>query len=394
MSKTLIRGGRLLDAPQGYHSTPGDILIEGGLIQQIGENLPIPQDCQLVDAAGLLVSPGMIDLHMHTRGANRKVADGSPDADILGSRRGATTVVEAGSVAPLDMEEFVREAAQETTKHLVLLGCHTDEGFAPHNRPLDFDRINLPYFRAAAQEYPHLVKGLKCMCSASRAGDQGPQLVAKAVEMGDALNLPVVVHIGRFPPDPSQIVDLLRPGDMVTHSYHDKEISPYHPDGTPKDAFLRARERGVLIDLGHGKESFSWDVYQRALRQGFAPDTLGTDIYVANMDGPVYSQAVVMSKMMSLGMTLEDAVEKVTAKAAAWLRLPLSGALRPGFLADLTLFTLEEGYWELADSYGRLRPLHQMIRPAKTVLSRVGATTVVDCDLGHPAQADPRSPQV
>lgn len=314
------------------------------------------------------------------------MADGSPDADDLGCRRGVTTVIEAGSTAPLDIEEFAAEAARERTRHFTLLGCHCDKGFAPHHRPLDFGHITPDYFRAAKESHPELVKGLKCLCSGSLAGAQSADLVKRAVEMGEELDLPVMVHIGRFPPDPNEIVELLRKGDLITHSYHGKEISPYHPDGAPKPAFARARERGVLIDVGHGKESFSWTVCQRAFAAGFIPDSISTDIYAANMNGPVYSLAVVMSKLMALGMSLEDAVARVTALPAAAFRLSQLGSLRPGYLGDLTLFTLEDGQWNLADSYGELQPVNRLIRPWKTVLSRVGSTQVVDCDLGHPAQ--------
>ena len=150
-----------------------------------------------------------------------------------------------------------------------------------------------------------------------------------------------------------------------------------------------ARARGVYIDVGHGKESFSWPVYQRAVAKGFVPDSISTDIYNANMNGPVYSLAVVMSKLMALGMSLEDAVTKVTTVPAAIYRLPLLGALTPGYFGDLTIFTLEDGDWQLPDSYGELQPVGQLIRPVKTVLGRPGSIQVVDCDAGMPPQARP-----
>jgi len=355
-----------------------DILIEDGLIREIAPEMAA-EGCAVLDAAGLLVAPGFIDLHMHTRGETRKVEEGSPDADELGCRRGVTTVVEAGSVAPLDIEALAEQAAGEMTRHLALLGCHTVRGFAPHRRTLDLDSIRTEYFRAAKESHPELVKGLKCLCSGSLAGAQSYDLVKRAVEMGSELDLPVMVHIGRFPPDPGEIVELLRPGDIVTHSYHGKEVSPYQADGTPKEAFRRARERGVLIDVGHGKESFSWPVYQRAAGKGFLPDTISTDLYNANMNGPVWSLPVVMSKLMALGMPLEDAVEKVTAAPAAALRLPLLGRLEPGCFGDLTLFRVEDGSWDLPDSYGEKQRLGQMIRTQKVVLCRPGQVRVVDC---------------
>ena len=378
MERLLVKGGTLIDPGRGYRREKADIFIEDGLIKEIAPEIAA-EGCDVLDAAGLFVAPGLIDIHIHTRGETRKVEEGSPDADELGCRRGVTTVVEAGSVAPLDIEELAEQAAKEQTRHLALLGCHTIRGFAPHHRELDLDSIRVEYFRAAKESHPELVKGLKCLCSGSLAGAQSAALVRRAVEIGNELDLPVMVHIGRFPPDPNEIVELLRPGDIVTHSYHGKEVSPYLPDGTPKEAFQRARERGVLIDVGHGKESFSWPVYQRAAAKGFVPDTISTDLYNANMNGPVWSLPVVMSKLMALGMTLEDAVEKSTSAPAAALRLPLLGRLEPGCLGDLTVFRLEEGSWELPDSYGEMQRLTRLICPRQVVLSRPGGSRVAAC---------------
>ncbi len=382
MKKLLIKGGLLIDPAEGYLRDKKDILLVNGLIEEINTHIEA-EDCPVVDASGMFVSPGMIDIHIHTRGETRKIEEGCPDADDLGCRRGVTTVIEAGSVAPLDIETFAAQAAKEQTRHFCLLGCHCDKGFAPHNKPLDFSHINLKYFRAAKEAHPELVKGLKCLCSGSLAGAQSYDLVKKAVEMGDTLDLPVMVHIGRYPPDPNEIVELLRKGDIVTHSYHGKEISPFESDGSLKDAFVRARQRGVLIDVGHGKESFSWTVYHRAANAGNLPDSISTDIYVANMNGPVYSLAVVMSKLMALGMSLEDAVNKVTTVPAAMYRLPLLGKLRHGCFGDLTLFTVEDGMWNLPDSYGQLQPVQQLITPQKVVLSRLDESQVLNCDLGY-----------
>ena len=383
MNKLLVKGGALIDPAQGYFRTKLDVLLDDGLIREIGPDLPA-EDAPVLDATGMYISPGMMDIHVHTRGETRRIADGAPDADDLGCRRGVTTVVEAGTTAALDIEDFAAQVTQEKTRHYTMLNCHVTRGDFPHHKILDLDSIRLEYFRAAREAHPELVKGLKCLCSGSLAGTQSYDLVKRAVEIGEALNLPLMVHIGRFPPDPNQIVSLLRKGDVVTHSYHGKDISPYEADGAPKEAFLAARTRGVYIDVGHGRESFSWPVYQRAFAQGFIPDSASTDIYNANMNGPVWSLAVVMSKLMALGMPLEDAVTKVTAVPAAIYRLPLLGAIVPGYFGDLTIFSLEDGDWRLPDSYGQLQSINQMICPWKTVLSRPGFSQVVDCDLGHP----------
>ncbi|MGX8710557.1 MAG: amidohydrolase family protein [bacterium] len=376
MRKFVLKNGSLIDKNNHFLYTQSDILIENGIIQEIGFNLDL--DCETVDAQGMLVSPGMIDIHVHTRASeeNRVVPD------TLGCRRGATSTIECGTVAADGVREFAELAEKAQTRSFALLGAHSDHGML-RKEQIDVENIHPEVFRKAVEEYPNLIVGLKCACSSSITGDKGYDVVKKAKLIARELNLPTTVHIGRFPPDPCTLAPLLESGDVITHTFHGKEISVFENGGLPKKPFAEARERGVLFDVGHGRESFSWEVCKRALDHGFSPNLIGTDIYSANMDGPVHSLAVVMSKIMSLGMSLEDAVSCVTWKAAETYRLQKLGQLRVGYLADFTLFTLEDGPFTVKDSYGNPQKLSKVIYPRKVVISKGGTSKVFECDQGH-----------
>lgn len=376
MKKFVVKGGTLLDLENNYLFQRADILVENGIIQRIGPDLQ--EDCETVDAEGLLVSPGMIDIHVHTRGAG---SDFTP-ADVLGYRRGTTAIIECGTVAASDVESFARETQFSKTKQFALLGAHSDAGMVRGDE-CGVEKTHFEIFEDAFHKYPDILVGLKCACSASITADKGYGLVKNAKEMAEKLQVPVTVHIGRFPPDPCGLVEILGRGDVMTHIYHDKEVSVFFPDGTPKSGFARARERGVLFDVGHGRESFSWRVCAKALQKGFLPDLIGTDIYAANMDGPVYSLAMVMSKVVNLGMPLEDAVYCVTGKAAKTYHLKNLGQLHSGFIADFTLFTLDECEIAVEDSYGEVQPMSKIINPRKVVISHGETSRLYECDQGH-----------
>ncbi|MGX8700833.1 amidohydrolase family protein [Caproiciproducens sp.] len=375
MKKFVLKNGSLIDKNNHFLYTKSDILVENGVIQEIGPNLN--PDCETVDAEGLLVSPGMIDVHVHTQiSEEHKV-----EPDILGCRRGATAIIECGTVPADSVAGYAGIAEKAETRCFALLGAHSDHGMVRKDQ-IDVGSIHEEVFRRAVREYPDLIVGLKCACSGSYTGEKGYDVVKKAKEMARELHLPTTVHIGRFPPDPGTLAPLLESGDVITHTFHGKEISVFE-NGSPKKPFAQARERGVLFDVGHGRESFSWEVCKRALDHGFFPDLIGTDIYYANMDGPVRSLAVVMSKLISLGMTLEDAVSCVTSKAAKTYHLKNLGQLRVGCLADFTLFTLEDGPFTINDSYGNPQKLSKVISPRKVVISKGGKSKVFECDQGH-----------
>lgn len=379
MKKYIIKNGILLDKQNHYHQEAMEIAVENGIITKIAKQID-ETGYAIVDAEGQYISAGMIDIHMHNRLRASK-EETMEDADSLGVYRGVTTMIECGSVAVNEIESFLQDVNKAKSRYYGLLSGHGEEGFGKAGSQ-DISKIHLEHYRKAIENHPGIIVGLKVACSNTITNDLGYGLVKHAKEICNELCLPLTIHVGNFPPDPNGLVEFLDAGDVVTHTYHGKEVSLFKNDGTPKDAFVRARKRGVLFDVGHGSASFSWIVYDKARRKGFYPDIISTDIRAININGPAYSLAVVMSKIMNLGMSLEDVVYANTYTAAKAYRLDGLGQLKEGCKADFTFFTVDDVELELADCYYQMQPIKKLIRPKKTIVSKGEQSELYICNEG------------
>jgi dihydroorotase len=177
-----------------------------------------------------------------------------------------------------------------------------------------------------------------------------------------------MAHIDEPPPSYEDVIERLRPGDVLTHCFRPFPNSPVSVDGNPRPAVLAARERGVLFDVGHGMGSFSFDVARKMLVAGFAPDTISSDIHDLNMDGPVFDQATTLSKFLALGLPLSQVIRATTASPASAIRRPELGTLQPGTPGDATVFTVERGAHDLTDSTGTTVTAAERIAVSAVVL--------------------------
>jgi dihydroorotase len=172
-----------------------------------------------------------------------------------------------------------------------------------------------------------------------------------ARELCDQYKLPMMAHISFAPPETDQVMELMRPGDVVTHCFNRHTLGILDPAGKIKPSVLDARARGVLFDVGHGLGSFNFEAARKALGNGFLPDTISTDIYDLNIRGPVYDMPTTMSKMMHLGMSFDDVLLRSTVNPARVVgRVPKLGTIQEGAPADIALLAIEEGSFELVDS--------------------------------------------
>lgn len=378
MKKFIIKNGLLIDKEAGYIQSRLDIACNDGLIEEIAENIQ-KEGYEVIDADGHYISAGMIDIHMHNCYMNEDLILDS--ADHLGVYRGVTTLIECGTVCLEKMDEFALKVKDTKTRYYTLLSGHGEDGWGKKGSQ-DPEKLHLEHFVEVYNKYPDLIKGMKIACSNTHTNDAGYGLVKKSKEICNVLKLPVTVHVGNFPPDPCGLVEFLDAGDVITHSYHGKEVSLFKNDGTPKASFVRARKRGVLFDVGHGSASFSWTVYDKAYRKGFAPDIISTDIRKVNIDGPVHSLAVVMSKMYNLGMSLEDCVSKVTRIPAKTYHLDGLGKLEVGAKADFTIFEVKDVNMELVDCYHQYQPIHKLIEANCTIVSKDSESILYTCHEG------------
>lgn len=331
-----------------------DILVKDGKIDAAGPELAYNQQSdKVIDLKGkTYVSAGWIDSHAHCFAESPIYFD---EPDLAGAAGGVTSLVDAGSVGADDIDKFYQLTKKSKTNVFSLLNI-SRIGIIAQNELSDMNNINEVCFQEAIERHQGFVVGMKARMSKSVVGENGIAPLVQAKEMQKKHRLPLMVHIGNNPPDIDEVADLLTRGDIITHCFNGKPNKILGDDGYLKPSIARALARGVILDVGHGGESFSFKVAEQAMRIGTYPDIISSDIYHRNrVNGPVYSLAFVMTKFLCMGFSAEQILRCVTEKAANFLSLPAKGYLRPGFDADITLFDLKEEQTELTDAEGEHR---------------------------------------
>ena len=358
----VVTGGHVIDPAQGIDRI-ADVLIENGRITRVGDG-PIPEDAEVVDAAGHHVSPGFVDIHIHAYGTL-----GFADPDSLGIWQGVTSFVEAGGPGIGTFDEFLAMLDGRTVTDLYaglwlrpmgLIGVNYIEGDAR-----SLMEISIAKWMDAVADHGDVLRYVK-IGAFGRYGT-GPIKIGKG--LAEILGIPAYYHIGEFQEMPPQITtaEAFRaagPGDMITHVYHGNPGGTLDDDGNVLDVVRDAERRGVLFDVGFGGYNFSWRVAERAYAQGLVPHIISSDLQQHNVNGPVYSLANVMSVMLHLGLTLNEAIERVTIAPARAISIDdRAGSLGPGMPADVTVFKVAEGEVELADCQLVTRTAERAIIP-------------------------------
>ncbi len=349
----VLKGGHVIDAKNGIDGVR-DVAIRQGRIAAVEANIPASQARQAIDAAGLYITPGLVDLHVHlfhTTGVKDAWAgDNSIAPDSFSFRTGVTTMVDAGSSGWRNFETFRHTVIDRVrTRVLALiniagLGMMTDMAEQPtaDMKPEEVARL--------AKKHADVVVGVKS--AHYRAADWGS--VDRALEAGRLANIPIMVDFGYFHKERPywQLVgERLRPGDMSTHMYRGP-VPWVDSSGKLYDYLRRARERGVKFDVGHGGGSFVLRNAAPSIAQGFYPDSISTDLHHGSMNGPMFDMPTTMSKMLALGMPLKAVVEASTWNPAQQIKRPELGHLSPGAAADIAVWQVLEGDFGLGDASG------------------------------------------
>jgi len=197
-----------------------------------------------------------------------------------------------------------------------------------------------------------LVVGIKVRVGRHASGDQGTAPLDVALQVADEVGMPMMAHIDHPPPSYEEVIDRLRPGDVLTHAFRPFPNAPCTAQGTVKQAVLQARKRGVLFDIGHGMGSFSFKTARAMLAKGFYPDTISSDVHQLCINGPAFDQVTTLSKFLCLGMELGEVIRATTINAAMALRRPALGSLKPGSAGDATILSIREGKFDYVDVTG------------------------------------------
>ncbi len=345
----LLTGGRVLD-PGNNLDQVADVAVAAGRIARVAPNLPRSQARQVVDVSGLIVTPGLIDLHAHVFGYSGALL---PDDTHLPA--GTTTVVDAGGAGWRTFDDF-RERVIRPSRTRVLVWLNIVGrgmlGAQVENNTEDMD----PQATAAKiRQHPDLIMGIKT----AHYSRPGWTALDRAVEAGRLANVPVIVDnnilSGMERNSREKLLDRLRPGDLHTHSYNDRQIELLdRHTGRVQEYARQARARGLLFDMGHGAGSFLWPVASQAMRQGFPPDTISTDLHASSILIPQSDMPNCISKLLLLGMPLEEAIARSTAAPAkAIRRFPEFGTLGAGKEADIGVFALRTGVFAFKDAWSK-----------------------------------------
>ncbi|MEO6906553.1 MAG: amidohydrolase/deacetylase family metallohydrolase [Abditibacteriaceae bacterium] len=365
----LIRNGLVIDG-SGVAGAVADVRTKDNLIVEIGQNLAAQRETE-IDAKGLIVCPGLIDLHAH-------VYDGTGiwaiDVNACGLKTGVTTLLDTGTAGSLNyqtFEKYVMPVAREEIYALLnisMLGCLQGHPDAP---PVMGELADVRHIDAKAaidciQAHPKHLIGVKARLSASLSDhkkENEDKALKEALKAAEKTGTLLMIHHAVSNIPVQELLEKLRPGDIYTHLFHPHVDHAFEKNGKPLKVLLEAQARGVICDVGHGAGAFGWNVAEAACREyDFWPNTISTDIHFYNLDGPVWDMATTLSKFLYLGMPLEKVLCAATQNPAKAMGMAdRIGTLHAGMQADIALLQLEEGQFELDDVIGEKRTSSQRL---------------------------------
>jgi len=351
----VLKGGRLFD-PGRSVDTVADIGFRNGRVAAIDASIPADAARDVQDVAGLIVTPGLIDLHTHVYWGGTSLG---VDADEMALRGGTTTFVDAGSAGAGNFKGFRRHVIERSKSRIL---CYLNisyagiYGFSKNVMVGECGDIRLLDAReavACGREHSDLIVGMKARIGRIAGGTSGIAPLDIMLEAADRLQLPCMTHLDYPPPGRSEVIPRLRKGDVLTHCYKTFPNDIRGGDGHVRAEIKQARERGVWFDIGHGMGSLDFEVAEAMIADGFLPDTISSDVHALCIDGPAFDLLRTLSKFLCLGMTLEQVITAATATPARAIDRSDLGSLAIGAVGDATVLTERQGSFDYMDSLGR-----------------------------------------
>ena len=376
----VIKGGNLLDPSQSLKGR-SDIGIRWGVIEAIETDIPAARAAKTIDASGKLVTPGLVDLHCHVYPYGSAI--GIP-ADELVQFQGTTTVVSAGDAGVNNLAALRRYIVAQSRARIYAFVHIANNGLSafPVAELYNIDNAQTEACAMALAENPDFLIGVKVRMSENIIFKHGLEPLKRGIQACEMCGWPakMMVHIGGVETKElmSQILDLLRPGDVLTHAYSgfpnmSNVFTNIVQDGKLLPAALAAKQRGVIFDVGHGGGSFDFTVAEVAIPGGCTPDTISSDIHVFSGNSPgIPYLPNVMSKFMALGFSLEQVVTMATSAPAKIInRAPKIGTLQIGAPGDVAIMELVEGPVSFVDTRNNKREGKAYLKPIQTVINGV-----------------------
>ena len=353
----LLKGGHVIDPKNGIDA-PMDVAIDEGKILRVAANIPTEGVDQVVDVSGLYVVPGLIDIHSHNFYGTEENAYLSNSYSALPPdgftfRAGVTTIVDAGGPGWRNFRTFKRQAIDHSKTRLMCFLNIVGSGMKGGATEQNLGDMDAKLTAIQAKAFPDHIVGIKV------AHYYGPEWdpVERAVEAGKMANIPVMIDFGGHEPPLSLetlFMEKLRPGDIFTHCYaHVNRRMPIVDENGKLQPFaLKAQEKGIIFDVGHGGGSFLWEQAIPAIEQGLKPNSISTDLHTGSMNAGMKSMINVMSKMLNIGLNLQEVIEQSTWNPAQIIQKTELGNLDPGAGADVAVLNLLEGDFGFIDTQG------------------------------------------
>jgi len=368
----LLKGGNLID-PKNNINGPMDIAITNGIIAQVASDINPDKANKVIDISGLYVTPGLIDMHVHVFMGNDPgsyIANGATSVmpDGFTFRSGVTTVVDAGSSGWRNFRQFKEQTIDKADTRVLALLNIVGTGMWGRLEEQDVTDMN-PEMTAhmITRLYPEILVGVK---SAHYWGDFTQ--VDKAVEAGKLANVPVMIDFGEHDPTnsiKSLFLEHLRPGDMFTHTFANigQREAIVDENGKVKPFVFEAQKKGIVFDVGHGGGSFTWRQAVPAIKQGFMPTVISTDLHTQSMNAAMKDLCNILSKFMAIGMTLEEVISRATWKPAQVINRPDLGHLSVGAEADIAVLKLRNGDFGYTDVRNKKINANQKLETELTI---------------------------
>ena len=404
----LVKGGRVIDPATGRDGI-ADVALRGGIVAAVEPSIPASVAAEVIDAAGKLVLPGLIDTHAHVY--QHVTGRFGLNPDLVGVRSGTTTVVDQGGPSSMTIggfQKFIVEPAK--TRVLCFISAYVAGGLEGHLYPDLYGPggVDVKATVRAARANADIVKGIKAHAEIGGASRWGLEVIKLGKQISRETGLPLYIHLGQLWPtkdghdiDPDEVVEALVPlmekGDVLAHPF------TRHPGGFISEktgevhkVVWKALEKGVTIDVGHGSH-FSFEMARKVLAAGIKPYTLGADMHGYNVKAPGDSDdearsenpflgvapfclTHAMTELLALGMKLPEIVATVTSNPAAMMRLEDKiGSLKPGMAADVSVLEIKKGRFTLSDNSGEKVVASELIAPVLAI--RGGQRFAVDSPL-------------
>ncbi|MDJ1479276.1 amidohydrolase/deacetylase family metallohydrolase [Cytophagaceae bacterium YF14B1] len=354
----LIKGGHVIDPKNGINGVM-DVAINADTITKVAKSIPEKQARQVVQAKGMYVTPGLIDIHGHVfygTESDHYLSNGfaalPPDGFTF--RVGVTTIVDAGGAGWKTFPTFKEQTIDHSQTRVLALLNIVGEGMRGGPYEQNTQDMDAKMTALVARANKNYVVGIKV------AHFSGPEWtpVDRAVEAGTMANIPVMIDFGgSIPPLPIEelFMKRLRPGDIYTHTYallNGRESVVDETTKKVKPFVWEAQKRGIIFDVGYGGTSFNYSQAIPALKSGFFPNTISTDLHTGSMNGSMKDQLSVMSKFLNMGMDLPSVIKASTWASAQAIKREELGHLSQGAVADVAVFSMREGNFGFFDKTG------------------------------------------